>query len=88
MQTLTIEPTDKPGEHATGSIDSRYTVREITRILGFGPNVQDDPVKVKHSWGFNVDGQPCGIWDYKGSRWSTFGPKSVFDSLFPNKGGA
>jgi hypothetical protein len=84
-RTIAIAPHDRPGEYAQGSIDCRYTVREITQVLGFGPNVQDDPVKVKHSWGFTADGQPCGIWDYKGGRWSTFGPKEIFDELFPKK---
>jgi hypothetical protein len=83
---MTIEPCDRPGDHLTGNIDRAYTVREITRILGFPPNVQDDPSKVKHSWGFTVDGQHCGIWDYKGCRWSAFGPQEVFDTLFPGKG--
>ena len=83
---MTIEPHAEPGDHRTGSIDSAYTVRDINRILGFRPNVQDDPSKVKHSWGFKADGQPCGVWDYKGGRWSVFGPKEVFDTLFPGKG--
>lgn len=83
---MVIQPYNLPGDHRTGSIDSAYTVREINEILGFRPNVQDDPGKVKHSWGFTVDGQRCGIWDYRGGRWSVFGPQEVFDVLFPAKG--
>lgn len=61
---MNILPHDEAGSHRTGSIDSGYTVAEINRILGFKPNIQDDPQRVKHSWGFTADGQPCGIWDY------------------------
>lgn len=82
---MNILPHDEAGAHRTGSIDSGYTVKEINKILGFKPNIQDDPTRVKYSWGFTVDGQPCGIWDYRGSRWSVFGPKEVFDRLFPSK---
>lgn len=65
----------------TGSLDSSLTVEDITAVLGFGPNVKDDPYKVTHSWGFRLDGRECGIWDYKGSRWSTYGDLS---RLFPS----
>jgi hypothetical protein len=82
---MNILPHDGAGSHRTGSIDSGYTVAEINRILGFKPNIQDDPQKVKYSWGFTADGQPCGIWDYRGGRWSVFGPQEVFDKLFPAK---
>lgn len=37
--------------------------------------------KVKNEWHFSVDGKNCAIWDYKGARWSAFGPKEVFDKL-------
>lgn len=83
---MNILPYDEAGAHRTGNIDSGYTVKEINKILGFKPNIQDDPTRVKYSWGFTVDGQPCGIWDYRGSRWSVFGPQEVFDRLFPRKG--
>lgn len=82
---MNILPHDEAGAHLTGHIDSGYTVREITEILGFAPNIADDPYKVTNSWGFTADGQPCGIWDYKGSRWSVYGPQEVFDRLFPRK---
>ena len=82
---MKIVPFNQPGAYCMGNIDEGYTVKEINKILGFEPNVQDDPDKVKYSWGFKVDGQPCGIWDYKGSRWSTYGPKIVFSILFPQK---
>jgi hypothetical protein len=59
---------------------------EINKILGFKPNIADDPDKVKYSWGFTVDGVHCGIWDYKGSykykSFSTFGPADSLRKVF------
>jgi hypothetical protein len=82
---MKIVPQNKPGSHRTGSIPSALTVEEISKALGFEPNVLDDPDKVKHSWGFKVNGVDCGIWDYNGGRWSTYGPLTVFMELFPNR---
>ena len=82
---MKIVPVNRPGDHRSCSVSSDYTVEEITKILGFAPNVKDDPFKVKNSWGFKVDGVQCGIWDYKGSRWSFFGPREIAEKLFPEK---
>lgn len=75
-----------PGSHRTGSIEG-YSAKEISQILGFKPNADDDPDKVSHSWGFLADGRQCGIWSYRGSErfqsFSTYGPQEVFDQLFP-----
>lgn len=83
---MKIVPINKAGSHRTGQI-SGYCVADINKILGFKPNVSDDPDKVKYSWGFTADGVECGIWDYKGSYksrcYSTFGPDKVFETLFP-----
>lgn len=85
---MNIMPISEPGCHRTGEICG-YTADQISSILGFAPNVQDDPDKVSHSWGFLADGIQCGIWSYKGSEkynnFSTYGPKNVFDTLFPSK---
>jgi hypothetical protein len=85
---MKIVPINKPGAHRTGEI-SGYAKVDIDKILGFKPNVLDDPDKVKYSWGFTVDGVECGIWDYKGSYkarvYSTYGPDEVFAKLFPPK---
>ncbi len=82
---MIIEPVSKAGDYACGSLHG-LRFEEIVATLGFMPNVADDPSKVRHSWGFTVDGQRCGIWDYKGSanadQWSFFGPKDVFVRLF------
>ena len=75
---------DKVGPCRTGTL---YNVnyKHIVDVLG-EPNAQDDPDKVRWSWGFEVDGVYCGIWDYKGSgdymQWSTFGPDDVIAGLF------
>lgn len=82
---MIIQPVNIPGDGRTGGLSSDLTAAQITAVLGFGPNVNDDPAKVRHSWGFTIDGARCGIWDYKGSRWSTFGPADKFAALFPGK---
>ena len=83
---MVITPVNKVGAHRTGTLDD-INAKTISEILGFEPNVQDDPDKVVNSWGFEVDGVFCGIWDYKGSHkygsFSTFGPNEVFEKLFP-----
>ena len=82
---MNIQPVDQLGSHRTGSLRG-ITVAEIREVLGFAPNCDDDPSKVVNSWGFTVDGEHCGIWDYKGSHrigeFSTFGPHEVLSKLF------
>ncbi len=84
----TIVPVAIAGDCRTGSL-SETSIREITSILGFTPNVKDGDAKVKASWGFMVDGVRCGIWDYKGSYrdgyFSTFGPHHLLVHLFGAK---
>ena len=64
------------------------SLQEIEAVLG-PANCLDDTDKVKYSWGFEVDGVRCGIWDYyrsyKYDSWSVFGPASVIEQLFPGK---
>lgn len=79
---MEITPYNRAGASKTGSLSDRLTVADITAKLGFGPNVADDPDKVTASWGFKVDGEWCGIWDYKGWRWSTWGPRSALAKVF------
>ena len=68
------------GSHKTGSLPYEVTVEQIKAVLG-EPNVKDDPDKVRYSWGFMIDDELCGIWDYKGRRWSTFGPTEKIKQL-------
>ena len=91
---MKIKPTRKLSSR-TGTLDSKLKISDIETALGFPPNCSDidDSLKVENSWGFQAQvpsikqGKSkwvlCGIWDYKGSRWSTFGPAEVFEQLFP-----
>jgi hypothetical protein len=78
---MKITPVNKTGDHRTGSLTG-LNVADVTRILGFAPNCEDDPDKVENSWGFEVDGVLCGVWDYKGSMFSTFGPADTLRKVF------
>lgn len=76
------------GSSKSWSLDSRLRPGDIDKILGNGKAAagkafrrDDDPSKVKFSWAFLVDGKECAIWDYKGTRWSGYGPKECFEAL-------
>ena len=75
---MKIEATKKfIASHKQGSIHA--TKEQIVKVLGFKPNVDDDPSKVVNSWGFTIDGEDAAIWDWKGSEYfnefSYFNPK-------------
>jgi hypothetical protein len=80
-----IKPSDSASSHRTGSL-IHVDRKLITKLLGFAPNVEDDPDKVTASWAFTVDGVECAVWDYKGSfkykRASTFGPIEALEKVF------
>lgn len=82
---MKIVPIDKVGPYRTGSLE-KVSYNQIVETLGFKENVEDDPDKVKYSWGFEVDGKFAAIWDYKGSHvlkmWSTYDPDGILKSLF------
>ena len=83
---LTIVPKSNIcGSHRTGTLYD-INVATINEILGFAPNVQDDPDKVVNSWGFMINNQKFAIWDYKGShkygQFSTYGDPKVLAELF------
>lgn len=85
---MKITPFDEAGSYRTGGL-IHVTAADIEKKLGFPSNIEDDSSKVKYSWGFKVNGVPCGIWDYKGSwmvgSFSTFGPNEIFVKLFDKK---
>jgi hypothetical protein len=85
MNKLKIVPVSDVASHKTGRIVG-LTKAQIDEILGFKPNVVDDPYKVKHSWAFNVQGNDCAVWDWKGSHklreWSAYGPDAVLRKVF------
>lgn len=80
-----ILPVEEYGQGKTASIKG-LNDREVAARIGFISNQKDDPGKVKHSWGFTVDGVRCAVWDYKGShlqgRWSAWGPMDALRKVF------
>lgn len=60
----------------------RISVEEITALL---PGIKDEGEsgdgKVTHHWSFLADGRECAIWDYRGLRWSAYGPQYVLERL-------
>ena len=86
IPTITITPTRLNSTYRMGGLKN-ITRRQITDVLGFEPNTEDDPDKVVNSWAFMINGtDPCAIWDYKGShmfnRWSFYDPAGVLPALF------
>lgn len=85
MDGMKITPLNLSGSHRTGTLTG-ITKDQIIEVLGFEPNVHDDPYKVVNSWGFRVNNKTFGIWDYKGSHklntWSCYGDREVFKKLF------
>lgn len=85
---MNIIPINEAGKHRTGTLNN-ITKAEIIEILGFKPNIKDDPSKVVNSWGFSINGNKFGIWDYKGSHkiktWSCYGDHDTFKTLFGDK---
>lgn len=82
-----IIPFPKAGRYREHSL-SGLTAEAVEALLGFPPNVEDDPDKVSHSWGFAVNGEHCGVWSYRGSEklgvWSAFGPAEQLRAIFKN----
>lgn len=66
--------------HRTGSLDESLSVGDINRALGNKIKATSGD-KSRYQWDFLVDGVECAIWDYKGSRWSTYGPASAFAKI-------
>ena len=85
MSAPVVVPVEFYGKYKTASIVG-LSRDQITQRLGFPPNLQDDPEKVAHAWGFEVDGQRCAIWDWKGSHrlhaHSAFGPREALARVF------
>ncbi len=82
---MRIKPVNKSGENKTGKLTG-LTITAINLILGFPPNVADDPDKVENSWGFEYKNKRFGIWDYNGSQnwkeFSTWGDADLLRDLF------
>ncbi len=84
-EEIEIVPVSKVGPHRTGKM-TNISAEKIAEILGFDANCDDDPYKVKYSWGFTVNGKYAAIWDYHGSHahnsWSTYDPDDVLEDVF------
>ena len=82
---MNIVPVDRAGPYRTGTLDL-VTPEDIEKVLGFPPNIEDDPDKVKYSWGFEADGKFAAIWDYKDSYklrvFSIYDPNGIIATLF------
>lgn len=65
-----------------GTLSSQLAAKDISKKLGFDSNNDTDPTQTKFEWLFTIDGHQCAIWDFKGSRWSTFGNAAALTSVF------
>lgn len=82
---MEIEPCgDINGMHKTGSLPQSLSIWDIAKVVGLEPNMVDDG-KATVEWCFTIDGVKCGIWDYKGNRWSTYGPVFLLDFKTPEQ---
>jgi hypothetical protein len=83
-----ISPNDHILSSKTGSLSREMSVDQISKVLGFEPNHPDDPDKVEYSWGATVydtvtgESTEIAIWDYYGTRWSTYGDQDVIEQVF------
>lgn len=84
---MKIKPFNDIASHKTGGLVG-LTKEDVEARIGFPPNVDDDPYKVRWSWGFTVDGEVCAVWDYKGSadykEWSAYGSDAALTKVFGN----
>lgn len=78
----------KPNEwystHLQGRLSAALTPEQITNVIGWAsnPGDTDGGDKVEYCWRFLANRHQCAIWDYRGARWSFYGPRSVFVELF------
>jgi hypothetical protein len=76
------------------SLSEKLTPEEITKATGVEPKEGSPDGKCTKTWTFYAaawfDGSrgepieiclPCQIWDYKGARWSGYGPPDAFRQI-------
>ena len=74
---------DNVSSYRMGRLNENLTVDNINQTLKFASNSEESSDgKVTHEWQFSADEHECAIWDYKGTRWSFYGPSEVFVKLF------
>lgn len=63
-------------------LDPNITPEQIDAALpGVERQEESDDGKVTLAWDWFADDRPCSLWDYRGKRWSAFGPREVFEQL-------
>lgn len=62
------------------SLTSKLSIKGISSLLP-GVALVRGGDKTNYEWHFTYKGNSCGIWDYKGDRWSGSGPKWCFEEL-------
>ena len=67
--------------HKQHSLNPRLSRLDIQTKLGSNVTEDQPGDKVNHEWRFYADGAECAIWDYKGTKWSAYGPWEVFEKL-------
>jgi len=81
-----VIPIDEAGGSRTLTVATTYD--KICSVVGFEPNVEDDPDKVEASWGFqDSDGRKGFLWCYKIGKgacrsWSADGSRKLLEDLF------
>ena len=70
---MTVVPFHKQDDQQIGLYRLKHMRKDVVRgKLGFGPEIMDDPSKMRQKWQFlyEADGVSyhCGIWDYKGTK--------------------
>ena len=70
---MTVIPIHKKDNQEIGLYRLKHMRKDVVcGKLGFGPEIMDDPSKMRQRWQFlyEVDGTGyhCGIWDYKGTK--------------------
>jgi hypothetical protein len=91
MRVMGADPSVMRGTHRTHRLRPDLSVEDIQSTLDgmahkhipvpdLGPNIDG---RSQHQWCFYADGhaKACVIWDYRGERWSAFGPRDVYEEL-------
>lgn len=79
------------GSHRTHTI-SNLPLDVMNACIGFAPNADDDPCKVKYSWAITAQAKDgteynIAVWDYKGSydygcQFSAYGDYEILKAIF------
>jgi hypothetical protein len=80
---MLIQPSNEFAPYRTGTLTG-ISKEQIFAALP-DATFRDKPAadkKVTMEWAFLANGQLCGIWDYRGIRFSTYGPAQIFKTLF------